>query len=342
VRRLAGTVEDKMRANPDLRLVNSDTGDTVPTAHLVLDQARLQQLGLTSQAIATQLQFQLSGVPVTQLREGQRVTEVVMRTGGAQRTAPDRLGDLSVLNAQGAAIPFAQVGQVEIRPETQILRRRDRVPTITLRADPAPGVQAAAVTADIEASLRDFVNRLPPGYRLEHGGVAEESDKSNLALAAVMPIMLLLMLVVIMIQVRSFRTMAMVVATAPLGLIGTGPALLLFNRPFGFTAILGLIGLAGILMRNTLILVAQIQANRAAGLDARASVIEATVQRARPVLLTALAAVLAFIPLATSSFWGAMALTLIGGTAAGTLVTLFALPAMVKLFDSEVAGVAAI
>jgi multidrug efflux pump subunit AcrB len=263
------------------------------------------------------------------------VTEVVMRTDGAQRSAPDRLGDLSVLNAQGSAIPFSQVGKVEIRPETEILRRRDRVPTITLRADPAPGVQAAAVTANIEAALRDFVSRLPPGYRLEHGGVAEESDKSNIALAAVIPTMLLLMLVVIMAQVRSFRLMAMVLATAPLGLIGTGPALLLFDRPFGFTAILGLIGLAGILMRNTLILVAQIQTNRSTGLETREAVIEATVQRARPVLLTAMAAVLAFIPLATSSFWGAMALTLIGGTAAGTLVTLFALPAMYTVFGGE-------
>jgi multidrug efflux pump subunit AcrB len=177
-------------------------------------------------------------------------------------------------------------------------------------------------------ALQPLIASLPAGYRIELGGSIEEAAKANTALAKVFPAMIAAMLIVIMLQVRSFSTMAMVMLTAPLGLVGVVPMLLTFNQPFGFNAILGLIGLAGILMRNTLILTEQIKENHAAGLDDYHAVIEATVQRARPVILTALAAVLAFIPLTHSVFWGSMAYTLIGGTAVGTVLILLFLPAL--------------
>jgi multidrug efflux pump subunit AcrB len=177
-------------------------------------------------------------------------------------------------------------------------------------------------------ALQPLIASLPAGYRIHTGGSIEEAAKANTALGKVFPAMIAAMLIVIMLQVRSFSTMAMVMLTAPLGLVGVVPMLLTFNQPFGFNAILGLIGLAGILMRNTLILTEQIKENRAAGLDHYYSVIEATVQRTRPVILTALAAVLAFIPLTHSVFWGSMAYTLIGGTAVGTVLILLFLPAL--------------
>lgn len=330
--RLADTVEAAMRADPDARGVNRDWGGSVPTVRIALDQSRLRALGLTPAAVSEQMQLQLSGVPVTQVRDGIRTADIVLRTAGPQRADPARLADLTIRTATGSVVPLPQLGKLEVRNEPQLLRRRDRVPTVTLRADPADGVQAPDVTAQIESRLAKVIAGLPPGYHIDRAGVAEESDKANMALAAIFPVMIVLMLMVIMAQVRSFAMMAMVLLTAPLGIIGAVPVLLLFGKSFGFTAILGLIGLAGILMRNTLILVVQIQQNRAAGMELREAVIEATVQRTRPVLLTALAAVMAFVPLTLSTFWGAMALTLIGGTAGGTVVTLMFLPALYCTF----------
>ncbi|MEJ0027160.1 MAG: efflux RND transporter permease subunit [Rhizomicrobium sp.] len=201
-----------------------------------------------------------------------------------------------------------------------------------MRGDIDESLQPAEVSAQIEAALAPIRASLPEGYSIDTGGAAEESAKANVALAAVFPTMIVLMLTVIMLQVRSFAATAMVFLTAPLGLVGAVPALLLFHQPFGFNAILGIIGLGGILMRNTLILIGQIHDNLNAGLSTHDAIVEATVQRARPVLLTALAAVLAFIPLTTSSFWGPMAFVLIGGTAAGTLLTLLFLPALYAIW----------
>jgi multidrug efflux pump subunit AcrB len=216
--------------------------------------------------------------------------------------------------------------------EDPILRRRDRTPTITVRADINESLQPPEVSREIQAALQPLIATLPTGYRIEMGGSIEEAVKANVALAAVFPLMVALMLAVIMLQVRSFSAMSMVMLTAPLGLVGAVPILLAFNQPFGFNAILGLIGLAGILMRNTLILIGQIHTNQEEGLDPYHAVVEATVQRARPVILTALAAVLAFIPLTHSVFWGSMAYTLIGGTAIGTVLILIFLPALYAIW----------
>jgi multidrug efflux pump subunit AcrB len=331
-RAIAAQVEVAMLANPNTRQVNQDWGERAPTVHFSLDQARLQLIGLSSHEAAEQIQFLLTGAPVTQVREDIRTAEVIARSGGTDRLDPRKLNDMTLMNHWGKAVPLSQVGHVEIRPEEPILKRRDRVPTITVEGDIDESLQPPQVSAEIEKAIRPIIASLPEGYRIETGGNIEESEKANRALSVVFPAMIVLMLTVIVFQVRSFSGMFMVVLTAPLGLAGVVPTLLLFRQPFGFNAILGLIALAGILMRNTLILIGQIKTNQEEGLDSYHAVIEATVQRSRPVLLTALAAVLAFIPLTFSVFWGSMAYTLIGGTAVGTVLTLVFLPALYSIW----------
>ena len=332
LREIAGQVEDVMRANPHTRLVNKDWGERAPTVHFVLDQQRLQLIGLTPVEAAQQLQFLLIGVTVTQVREDIRLVDLVARSQGAQRLDPEKLDELTITTREGKPIPLTQIGRIETRSENPIMRRRDRVPIITLQCDIDDELQPPQVSGEIERALKPVKDALPSGYRIEVGGNPEDSDKANNALIPVFPVMLALTLVVLVIQVRSISAMVMVFMTSPLGLIGTVPILLLFSQPFGFNSILGLLGLSGIIMRNTLILIGQIDANRADGLSPYDAVVEATVQRARPVLLTALAAVLAFIPLTHSAFWGPLAYTLIGGTAVGTVLILIFLPALYAIW----------
>src|SRR5579859_7653159 len=332
LRTLAGQVQAVMRANPHTRQVNQDWRERSPTVHFVLDQDRLQLMGLSSSEVAQQLQFLLTGVPVTQVREDIRTVEVVARSAGPERLDPARLGELSLTSRTGRVVPLSQIGQVEIRPEDPILRRRDRTPTITVQSDFDEAMQPPEVSMEIEKALAPIIARLPSGYSIETGGNIEDSTKANSALLPILPIMVLLTLLVLVLQTRSLSAMTMVFLTAPLGLVGAVPILLILHQPFGFNAILGLIGLSGILMRNTLILIGQIHTNEAEGLDPYHAVVEATVQRARPVILTALAAVLAFTPLTTSVFWGSMACTLIGGTAGGTVLTLLFLPALYAIW----------
>jgi multidrug efflux pump subunit AcrB len=332
LREIARQVEEIMRGNPNMRTVNLDWGDRVTKAHFVLDQERLRLIGLSPEEVAQQLQFLLNGQTITQVREDIRVVNIVARSAGPERLDPTMLQDFTLASAQGQPIPLSQIGHVEFQPEEPLIKRRDRVPTITVRGDNVESTQPPEVSSEIWAQLAPLRDKLPEGYRIEMAGSIEEASKANAALGPLFPIMLLLTLAVIIIQVRSFSAMWMVMLTGPLGLIGAVPALLLFQQPFGFNAILGLIGLSGILMRNTLILMGQIQSNQADGLDPYHAVIEATVQRSRPVLLTALAAVLAFIPLTHSVFWGSMAYVLIGGTAVGTILTLGFLPALYAIW----------
>jgi multidrug efflux pump subunit AcrB len=332
LRSIANQVQAVMRANPHTRQVNEDWGERTPTVHFVLDQNRLQLIGLSSAEAAQQLQFLLTGVPVTEVREDIRTVEVVARSAGPERLDPARLGELTLTTRTGRVVPLSQIGHLEIRPEDPILRRRDRTPTITVQSDFDETMQPPEVSMEIEKALAPIIARLPSGYSIETGGNIEDSTEANSALLPVLPVMVLLTLLVLVVQTRSLSAMTMVFLTAPLGLVGAVPFLLLLHQPFGFNAILGLIGLSGILMRNTLILIGQIRSNETQGLDPYHAVVEATVQRARPVLLTALAAVLAFIPLTTSVFWGSMACTLIGGTAAGTVLTLLFLPSLYAIW----------
>ncbi|MBZ2188227.1 efflux RND transporter permease subunit [Alcanivorax sp. JB21] len=332
LRDIAAQVRAVMQASPQMRTVNTDWGARVPALRFSLDQDRLQSFGLTSNDVAQQLQFLLSGIPVTEVREDIRSVQVVARSAGSTRLDPSRIADFTLTGASGQRIPVSQIGTVDVQMEDPILRRFDRTPTITVRGDIAEGLQPPDVSNAIWKELQPIIATLPAGYRIELGGSIEESGKANRAMAPLFPIMIALMLITIIFQVRSISAMTMVFATAPLGLIGVVPTLLLFQQPFGINALVGLIALSGILMRNTLILIGQIHSNTQDGLAPFDAVVEATVQRARPVILTALAAILAFIPLTQSVFWGTLAYTLIGGTLAGTILTLVFLPAMYAIW----------
>jgi multidrug efflux pump subunit AcrB len=332
VRDIAEQVKGVILRDPAMRQVNTDWGERTPTVHLVLDQDRLRAFGLSSSDAALQLQFLLTGVPVTQVREDIRSVEVVARTRGQDRLDPARLGAFTLVGSAGERIPLDQIGKAEIRMEEPILRRRDRMTTITVRGDIDERLQPPDVSTKVQKELQPIIKTLPAGYRIEMGGSIEEAGKANAALAVVFPLMFILMMVVIIFQVRSLSAMWMVLLTAPLALVGVAPTLLIFHQPFGFNAILGLIALAGIIMRNSLILIGQIQINQSEGLAPFHAVVEATVQRARPVILTALAAVFAFIPLTLSVFWSSMAYTLIGGTIGGTILTLVFLPALYAMW----------
>lgn len=332
VRAIAEQVRQTMSKNPAMRGVNIDWGERVPTVHFVLDQERLHAIGLSSQEVSQQLQFLLTGVTITRVREDIRSVDVVARSAGESRLDPARLAGFTLVGAAGQRVPLAQVGTAEVRMEDPILRRRDRVPTMTVRGDIGEEFQPPDISMQLIEALKPVVATLPPGYAIDTAAALEEAGKANKALAAIFPVMLLLMMLVIVFEVRSISGMLMILATAPLALVGVVPTLILFNQPFGFNAILGLIGLAGIIMRNTLILIGQIHANERDGLDTYHAVVEATVQRARPVILTAMAAVLAFIPLTFSVFWGSLAYTLIGGTIGGTVLTLVFLPALYALW----------
>ncbi|MDX6915455.1 efflux RND transporter permease subunit [Pectobacterium carotovorum] len=332
LREIAHQVESVMQASPMMRTVNTDWGPRVPTLHFTLDQDRLQSVGLTSTAVAQQLQFLLSGVPITSVREDIRSVQVVGRAAGDIRRDPAKIAGFTLVGSGGQRIPLSQIGEVEVRMEDPVLRRRDRMPTITVRGDIAETLQPPDVSAVIVKALQPIIDTLPAGYRIEQAGSIEESAKATKAMAPLFPIMIAITLLIIILQVRSMSAMVMVFLTAPLGLIGVVPTLLLFNQPFGINALVGLIALSGILMRNTLILIGQIHHNEKEGLDPFHAVVEATVQRARPVLLTAMAAILAFIPLTHSVFWGTLAYTLIGGTLGGTIMTLVFLPAMYAIW----------
>ena len=332
LREIAEEVSGVMRASPMMRTVNTDWGPRVPTLHFVLDQDRLNAVGLTSNSVALQLQFLLSGAPLTEVREDIRSVQVVGRAAGDTRLDPEKIADFTLVGAAGQRIPLSQVGTVEVRMEDPILRRRDRTPTITVRGDIAEGLQPPDVSTAVLKQLQPVIERLPPGYRLEQAGAIEESGKATTAMLPLFPIMIALTLLIIILQVRSIAAMIMVFATSPLGLIGVVPTLIVFQQPFGINALVGLIALSGILMRNTLILIGQIHHNEQEGLSPFDALVEATVQRARPVILTALAAILAFVPLTSSVFWGTLAYTLIGGTLAGTVLTLVFLPAMYSIW----------
>ncbi len=332
LRDIAEQVRAVMQDSPMMRTVNTDWGPLTPTLHFNLDQDRLQAVGLTSSAVAQQLQFLLSGVPITAVREDIRSVQVVGRAAGNIRLDPAQIEGFTLVGAAGQRIPLSQIGQIEVRMEDPILRRRDRTPTITVRGDIAEGLQPPDVSGAIIQQLQPIIENLPSGYRIEQAGAIEESGKAGKAILPLLPIMIAMTLLIIIIQVRSISAMIMVFLTSPLGLIGVVPTLLIFNQPFGINALVGLIALSGILMRNTLILIGQIHHNEQEGLAPFHAVVEATVQRARPVLLTALAAILAFIPLTHSVFWGTLAYTLIGGTFVGTIITLVFLPAMYAIW----------
>jgi multidrug efflux pump subunit AcrB len=332
LRRLAFQISQMMATEPTIRNIKVEAAERAPSLQLRFDLERLSQIGLDPQSVSEQLDTLLQGRTVTHFRDDLRSVDVVVRAIESERRAIGDLGNAMIVTASGASVPLSQVARLVPIMEEPVITRRDREIYIAVQADPVAGSPAPEATTRLMQRLAPMIATLPAGYRIEAGGDIEESSRATGAIVAILPVMVLLMMAVIMIQVRSFSAMFLVLATAPLGFIGGIPALLMTGRPFGFTALLGLIALAGILMRNTLILVDQIRRNREAGMNIHDAVIEATVQRARPVILTALAAALAFMPLTLSTFWGELAIVLIGGLVAGTALTIFFLPALYALW----------
>lgn len=328
LRRIAGQVRSVVRQSPLVRDTQLDWSEQVRALRLQVDPSRARQLGLSGADLSAQFQTVLTGAAVTRIERGETLVDVVLRGTPEERLALQGLGDVVVFGPGGTAVPVAQVARLEPVHEEPVLWRRNRDLAITVRSDVVDGVQGPYATQQIRPTLQAVIDALPPGYRIEEGGAIEESNKSNRALFAVFPAMFVVMLLILMVQLQSFSRLFLVFATAPLGLIGVVPALLAFNAPFGFVALLGVIALGGMIMRNAVILVDQIDHDVAAGVPVREAVVDATVRRARPVVLTAAAAVLAMIPLSSSVFWGPMAIAIMGGLIAATALTLAVVPAL--------------
>ena len=332
VREVAQDVRRVMAANPKLISPHLDWNEQVKSIRLEVDQDRARALALTPQDVAQTLQTLLSGLPVTQYREGIETIDVVARAVPAERLDLDRLPGLTMTTRNGVAVPLSQLARLHYEYEEPILWRRNRDLVLTVRGDIVDGVQAPDVSNEVLPKLQGVKDALPYGYRIETGGAIEESAKANASLAAVFPVMAVAMLALLMIQLQGFSRLALVFTTAPLGIIGATAALLISNRPFGFVALLGMIALAGMIMRNTVILVDQIDRDIAEGHSRHRAIVDATIRRARPVVLTALAAVLGMIPLAGSLFWGPMAITIMGGLLVATVLTLLVVPALYALW----------
>jgi multidrug efflux pump subunit AcrB len=328
VRRIARDVEKVVASNPKVRDLQLDWNDPVRTLKVELDQDKASALGLTPADVSLATQTVMNGATLSQLREHEDLIDIVARAVPEERLSLDTLKDINLYTRQGTVVPLSQVAQVRSGLEEPVLWRRNRDMAITVRADVKDGEQGVSVTQEIQPLLKDIEAKLPSGYRIDVGGAVEESDKANKALLAVAPLMLISILLLLMLQLQSFSRMWMVVLTAPLGLIGVVPALLVFQSPLGFVAILGIIALGGMIMRNSVILIDQVQTEIAEGRDPWNAVLDAAIHRARPVMLTALATVLAMIPLTRSVFWGPMAIAIMGGLTVATLLTIFFVPAL--------------
>jgi multidrug efflux pump subunit AcrB len=331
LRRLAAEIGAVMRLDPNVGNVHNDWLEPVPSLRLEIDQDRARALGVTSQSVRRALQAMLSGFQIGEFREQDETVKVMFREPSDTRNLLSALDNVYVKTAAGASVPLRQVANVRVMLEPGIQWRRDRLPSITVRGVVPDGVQSPDVTKAIFAKLKPLRDSLSADYRIEMQGAVEESAKSQTSINEKMPVMLLVILVLLMVQLQHFGKTLMVLATGPLGLIGAATALLVFQAPFGFVAILGVIALAGIIMRNSVILVDQIQQDLAAGHDAFTAIVESAVRRFRPITLTAAAAVLALIPLAREVFWAPMALAMMGGVIAATVLTLTFLPALYAL-----------
>ena len=328
LRRVAAEVAIVMRANPHLKEVNFDWNEMGKAIHIDIDQDRARALGISSQELATFLDAMLTGVAVTQMREGDQLIDVVARAVGDERAAIGSLADVNIHTRSGRYVPLVQLATISYGLEDGLIARRNRLPTVSVRADIRDHMQAPAVTAQIDPQLDPLRAGLPPGFRIEAGGATEESAKGENSIKAVMPLMLVGVITLLMIQLQNIGRMLLVLVTAPLGLIGVALALLIFDVPFGFVANLGVIALSGMIMRNSVILVDQIEQDEKAGKPAWEAIVGSTVRRFRPIMLTAAAAILAMIPLTRSVFWGPMAVAIMGGLIIATLLTLLFLPAL--------------
>jgi multidrug efflux pump len=330
VAEIAEQLSGLMRAHPNTRRVNSDAGEQVKVIHAEVDQDKARVLGLSSKEIARTLQVGLSGVSTTQFRDGDESIDVVARLEEGERTDLGNLKDAKLFLSDGRAVALSQVADLRLAAEDSILWRRNRIPTITVRAD-VEGAQGNDVTQALRPEIDAMAATLPLGYSIAVAGSSDASAQSSAAIAAVVPVALIAILVLLMVQLKDMKKMALALATGPLGLIGVTAVLGLFRVPFGFVAMLGVIALFGMILRNSVILIAQIDADLARGRELWGAIVESAVRRLRPIMLTALAAILAMVPLTRSTFWGPMAWAIMGGLLVATLLTLFFLPALYAL-----------
>jgi multidrug efflux pump subunit AcrB len=318
-----------MSQNPHVVNPHLEWDQRIPTLNLEMDEQHLRLMGLTPLAVAEQIQYRQNGVPIAAVRQDIRTVDVYVR-GQGTRQATNEPPIYELRNEQGQKIPLAHLGEVKLAYEDAMIQRHNRELFLAVHAE-VKYAQPQDVTKALWADLESIRAALPDGYRIDIGGSLERSKDAEDSINQVFPLMIALMVTCVVLQTRSFTGVMIVLLTAPLGVIGAVVALLAFKQPFGFVALLGLIGLAGILMRNTLILTQQVSDNLEDGMLPSEAVVEAAVRRARPVVLTALAAALAFIPLTTDIFWGPMAYVLIGGVVVGTAITLLFVPALYAL-----------
>jgi len=328
----ADEVKAVMRDNANMRGVNDNWNESVKVIRLEVDQAKARALGVTSQAIAQASKTMFSGTTVGQYRENDRLIDIVLRQSPDEREAISDIGNAYLPTTSGRSIPLTQIAKPVFTWEPGVMWRENRDYAITVQGDIVEGLQGATVTAELLPQLRALEARWHAagqgGYRIDVAGAVEQSSKGSDSIVAGVPIMLFLVFTLLMLQLHSFSRSLLVFITGPLGIAGVAAALLLLNRPFGFVALLGVIALMGMIQRNSVILIDQIESDRAAGVPAWDAIVESAVRRLRPIVLTAAAAVLAMIPLSRSVFWGPMAVAIMGGLIVATVLTLLALPAM--------------
>jgi multidrug efflux pump subunit AcrB len=327
-RAIAEKLAALLRASPDAQTVNFDWSEKNKTLRLAVDQDKARRVGLSSQAIKEAMNTVLNGVSATQLRDNIYLIDVLARAEGGERVNLDILRTLRLPVAGGQSVPIGEVAKVDYVLDDGYVWRRNRLPTITVQADVAGGIQAPTVYQRMQDKIDALRATLPPGASIEDGGTVEKSAQSNTAILAVMPLMVMLMLTALMIQLESFQRLFLVISVAPLGLIGVVAALVPTGTPMGFVAILGIIALTGMIIRNSVILIVQIEDHRRAGMPPWQSVVDAVQHRFRPILLTASAAILGMIPIMSEVFWGPMAFAIVGGLVAATLLTVLFLPAL--------------
>jgi multidrug efflux pump subunit AcrB len=328
VRSLADEVKAHLQKDPQLVGVNDNWNEKIKTLHLDIDQTRARSLGVTSEAIADAGATILSGTTIGQYREGDKLIDIVMRQPEHERDTMTALTSAYMPTASGASIPIAQIARASFTWEPGVIWRQNRDFAVTVQADSIEGVQGATAAARVNKELDVYRAKLPPGFRIELGGVLAESQKGTGSIAANVPLMLFIIFTLLMLQLRSFARAVLVFLTGPLGVIGATMTLLILGRPMGFVATLGIIALNGMIIRNSVILIDQIEQDIARGVDPWNAIVDSAVRRFRPIMLTAAAAVLAMIPLIVSSFWGPMAVAIMGGLIVATALTLLSLPAM--------------
>jgi multidrug efflux pump len=328
VRAWADQAKEVLRQNANMRGVNDNWNESIKVLKLEIDQDKARALGITSQAIAQASRTILSGSTIGQYREGDKLIDIVLRQPLQERSMITDIGNAYIPTSGGRSVPITQIAKIGFSFEPGVLWRENRNYAVTVQGDVVEGVQGPTVTAQIWPQLKALSEKMPPGYRIEIAGAVEESSKGQGSIVAGVPVMLFIIFTLLMLQLHSFSRAVLVFLTGPLGIAGVAGALLLLNRPFGFVALLGVIALMGMIMRNSVILIDQIEQDRSRGVPAWDAIVESAVRRFRPIVLTAAAAVLAMIPLSRSVFWGPMAVAIMGGLIVATALTLLALPAM--------------